>query len=275
MKAEPEPASSFIQRVIAAMESRRARTLEILKTLPKTQLCDKCGHDTLLDESSLYHQDGTEATPVYVCPACTEAKRKEKRLEKLHRIGIPFDVCTATLDNFQLDRPNIKTGEGFNSPDKFLEFVKLHRCGEIRNLILAGTPGIGKGHLAAALAIEAIDAGKRVAWIECARLFASYHAAYATQTTERVVEPLITADLLVIDEICLRKLPEDGEEILFVVLDGRHKAKRQTVLLGNKTAAETRSWLGERIRDRLNSGGIKFAYGEWDSMRGNDADGAF
>jgi DNA replication protein DnaC len=275
MKKEPKPASSFIERVIAAMESQRARTLERLETLPKTQLCGKCGHDTLLDESSLYHQDGTEATPVYVCPACTEAKRKEKRLEKLHRIGIPFDVCTATIANFQLDRPNIKTGEGFNSPAKFLEFVEMHRRGEIRNLILAGTPGIGKGHLAAALAIEAIDAGKRVSWIECARLFASYHAAYATQSTQRVVEPLVSADLIVLDEICLRKLPEDGEEILFTVLDGRHKAKRQTVLLGNRTAKETRAWLGERIRDRLNSGGLRFAFGEWDSMRGNDADGAF
>jgi DNA replication protein DnaC len=196
-------------------------------------------------------------------------------MEKLHRVGIPFDVCGSTIDNFHLDRPNVKTGEGFNSPSKFLEFAEMHRCGEIRNLILAGTPGIGKGHLAAALAIEAIDAGKRVAWIECARLFGSYHAAYATQSTDRVIEPLVSADLLVLDEICLRKLPEDGEEILFTVLDGRHKAKRQTILLGNKTAKETRAWLGERIRDRLNSGGLRFAFGEWDSMRGNDADGAF
>lgn len=82
------------------------------------------------------------------------------------------------------------------------------------------------------------------------------------------------ADLLILDELCLRDLPADGEEILFTLFDSRQKTARRTLCLGNKPAQETRLWLGDRISDRLRSGGVTFCYGAWQSMRGGAGDGA-
>ena len=262
-----------IDKLLASLEKRGQETLERLAALPKVKPCPHCSNDAHIDETSIWDDMGGYRDAVYVCPTCIAKAQRERFLAKLTRLGIPADVHEATLDNFRVDRPGVNTA--YNSPQKLLEASKRFLAGEVRNLVLAGTVGIGKGHLGAALAICAIKAGKRVAWAECAKLFAEYHDAYSTRGTEKVLAPLIRADLLVLDEVCLRKLPEDGEEILFNIIDPRHKAGRQTVLLGNKPAAETRAWLGERIRDRLKSGGIAFCFGEWESMRGGECDGAF
>jgi DNA replication protein DnaC len=91
------------------------------------------------------------------------------------------------------------------------------------------------------------------------------------RSESQVMDYYSNVGLLVLDEIGLRdNLPSDGEEILFDIIEGRKNAKRQTVLLGNKSAEETRAWLGERIRDRLISGGLKFCFGSWQSMRGEE-----
>lgn len=216
-----------------------------------------------------------KAEGIYDCQLCQDENEAEERRLLIERSDVPSDVQHATLDNFKVDRSNVRAESGFMPPAAFLAAARRFQAGEIRNVVFAGTPGIGKGHLAGALAIEELDKGNRIAWADCAGLFSDYHRAYKTGETEDLILHYATARLLVLDEICLRELPSDGEEILYAILDKRHKAGRRTILLGNKTAAESRKWLGSRISDRLRSGGIAFCYGEWDSMRGQEEDGSF
>lgn len=212
------------------------------------------------------------AEPVYDCPACT-AERAARRLERrAQEAGIPADVRHATLENFDLERPGVNPR--FHSPADFLEAARLFADGHQRNAIFSGTPGIGKGHLAAAIARPFLEAGKDVAWAECAALFHRWHRAYEDGSTEDVLRQHARAPLLVLDEVCLRELPKDGEEILFSILDRRHKAGRQTLLLSNRTGPAIKAWLGGRLYDRLKSGGCSYCYGEWESMRGRSGDGA-
>lgn len=214
------------------------------------------------------------AKPVWTCPACESERLAKRHAKRIEAAGIPADVRHACLENFQTNRVDVKRTDGCVSPEKFLEAAKRFAAGEVRNVGFAGTPGIGKGHLAAALAIDALTRGKSVAWVECARLFAAYHRAYKTDETESVLDRYATASMIVLDEICLRDLPADGEEILFAILDRRHKVGLQTIFLGNAPAEAIRKWLGSRIVDRLRSGGVAFCYGEWASMRGGEGDGA-
>ena len=214
------------------------------------------------------------AKPVWTCPACEGERLAKRHSRRIEAAGIPADVRHANLSNFDNNRPDVKKTDGCVSPAKFIESAKRFQAGEVRNVGFAGTPGIGKGHLAAALCIDAIAHGKSVAWIECARLFNAYHRAYKTDETELVTDKYASAYLIVLDEICLRDLPVDGEEILFAILDRRHKAGLQTIFLGNAPAEAIRKWLGSRIVDRLRSGGVAFCYGEWASMRGATGDGA-
>jgi DNA replication protein DnaC len=257
-----------LDRLMLAIEQRRQNAQRRIDSTPRVLPCPSCGHNAHLDETSLWDDMGREQSPVYVCPVCTARRHREQRQRRLERDGIPPDVRHASLANFDVDRPRVDAR--YHSP-----LAMMHQCqelakGRIRNLILSGTVGIGKGHLAAALCIERIDSGRTVAWREISQLYRQYHRAYATSDTERVVAPLKSASLLVLDEVALRQQPADGEEILFAVLDARHKARLQTVLLSNLPLPEIRSWLGERVSDRLMSGGVGYAFGVWESMRGRE-----
>lgn len=242
-----------------------------LNAAPDTMRCFRCGHDTATKNEEKSWKAGMIA---YDCPNCTENDRQQKIGAAIERAGIPSDVRQATLENYVTDRPGVQTGAGRHTPKDFLEAASRFRLKGDRNLVLAGSVGIGKGHLAAALTKHFITLDWKVAWIECARLFRDYHRAYKDGTHEAIADRLGTVGLLVLDEICLRDLPADGEEILFSILDQRHKGGRPTILLANKPAAEIKAWLGDRITDRLRSGGVSFRYGEWQSMRGQETDAA-
>lgn len=258
-----------IDKLLASLQKRREDFERHLDSLPQSRPCrtHTTATETLCREASF---QAAEAR--YTCPECENESRAQRRARRIERAGIPADVRHATLENFDINRQAV--AKGFHTPEKFLTESRRFQANEIRNLFLAGTTGIGKGHLAAALCIEAIDSGSTCAWVQCAELFTKYHKSYATNTNDEVVQFYGSTTLLVLDEICLRDLPADGEEVLFAVIDKRHKFGLKTILLGNKSAEETRKWLGGRISDRLRSGKVAFCYGEWESMRGTERDGA-
>jgi len=268
----PEAAPmAALDRLLERIRERSARFDAMLDEQPPVLPCPVHGADSsVLDrEASL-----KAARPVHTCPQCAVDQRLRRHADRLDDAGVPPDVRHATLTNFDTERPGVVTEPGFNPPAKFLQAAHDFAEGRVRNVLFCGTPGIGKGHLAAALASAELEKGRRVRWVECARLFADYHRAYKTGDPDRILQPLIRADLLILDELCLRDLPADGEEILFTLFDTRQKTARRTLCLGNKSAQETRHWLGDRISDRLRSGGVTFCYGSWKSMRGGVGDGA-
>jgi len=268
-----ESASAFaaLDTLLASLRDRSEAFEQLLDSEPQTRPCHVSEHGL----TSLNREASLQAgKPTYTCPACEQAAYLARASKRIETAGIPADVRHATLDNFVTERPEVMTGQGLFQPSTFVEKARIFAAGGLRNIIFSGSPGIGKGHLAAALAVLAIFKGQSVKWAECARLFGEYHRAYSKDATEPVIENHTRPALLILDEICLRDLPADGEEILFAIIDRRQKAGRRTILLGNKPAKLTREWLGDRVSDRLKSGGLAFCYGQWQSMRGTTDDGA-
>lgn len=263
------PLESSLDRLLTTIREKSDVFEAQLEAAPKSQPCERHPDQNAV---LLFDASWKAAKLVYGCGECAGDIQTRRRTRRIERAGIPCDVRHATLENFDAMRPNVKPE--FQSPSQFLEAAQKFKREEARNALFCGIPGIGKGHLGGALAIEAIDAGEDVAWIDCAGLFSAYHAAYGDNSTDEVIDRYATADLLVLDEICLRALPADGEEILFAIIDRRHKSSRRTIMLGNKPAKEVKEWIGGRIYDRLKSGGCLFRYGEWDSMRGKTKDGS-
>lgn len=210
---------------------------------------------------------------VYACARCDEAAAQRERFRRQSEIGIPSDVRNARFSNFD------RTGKGISgssrTPAEFAEAAAKFARGEMRNLMLAGTPGIGKGHLAAAILNRLIDEGaKGLLWISAGKLFADYHAAYEDNSNAAYIAYLASRRILVLDECAFRDLPRDGEQILFELLDARQKRGNQTLILSNAVKQALYEWLGERVIDRLRSGGGDFLWGQWESKRGTDRDGA-
>lgn len=268
--AERLGAESKLERLLAAAVARSEAFRAELSAQPETRECRvHAGQMALLVEEASF----SEGRAVYRCPLCIRDVAELRKERRIIQAGIPADVRHATLENFDVRREEVKLDRGFSAPAKFAESAQALHARQIRNLLLCGSPGIGKGHLAAAVALARLQEGVSVAWVYCQQLFQDWHVAYSGGDLERIKARLAGAGLLVLDEIAMRELPADGEEILFSILDGRHKAGLQTCLLSNATIARVKQWLGDRITDRLRSGKIAACYGEWRSMRGETSDG--
>jgi DNA replication protein DnaC len=88
-----------------------------------------------------------------------------------------------------------------------LPTARLRELGELTflttatNILFVGPPGVGKSHLAIALAVRACLARKRVLFTAATTLLDSLVAAHAANTLRRLLQTLRGQELLVIDEL--------------------------------------------------------------------------
>lgn len=148
--------------------------------------------------------------------------------------------------NLQFARfPYLKRIEDFDfssqpSIDRRLveELFTLRLLSDGRNLVLLGPPGVGKTHLAIALAVATAEAGHRVYFttaIEMARRLAK---ALSENRLRRELHNLTRPKLLVIDEVGYLTLDAAQASLLFQVLCERYERNQPIVLTSNKAFAD-------------------------------------
>jgi DNA replication protein DnaC len=83
------------------------------------------------------------------------------------------------------------------------------------NLALIGPPGTGKSHTLIGLGIAAVNAGHRVRYFTAADLVDTLYRGLADNTVGKVIETLLRADLVLIDEVGFAPLDDTGTQLLF------------------------------------------------------------
>lgn len=91
------------------------------------------------------------------------------------------------------------------------------------NLLLTGPSGVGKSHLANALAIEALKRELKVFSRGAHRLLTDLHAARASGTDTRFWAKLLAVDLLVLDDFGLQPLPPQAAQDLYDLIAHRYE----------------------------------------------------
>ena len=189
--------------------------------------CAGCGKE--YDQPALVSQFGIIIA--HFCPECIDKEeRKQKAIENqikdkkkkewLKAIGVKADYETATLGTYEAKTDSQKAA---------LNACKLLKDGAIKKLILLGSNGVGKTHLACSL-VKLMN-GKIITAYE---MFALYRSCFSGQNSEiKLLHEFSTYPLLVIDEFGRTKGSEAEENFLSAILDARHCDGLPTMILSN------------------------------------------
>ena len=224
------------------------------------------------------------------CPKCAEVlaevrkkqeedeqrERQQRQWEfRLRRSCIPERFLDRTLKNFKAETPEQQRALAFANAyaDDFDNVMKTGRCA-----LFVGSPGTGKTHLAAGIALRLMHRDKRtVLFTTVMRAIRGIKDTWAkgSETTEtQAIEALVFPDLLILDEVGVQFGSETEKLMLFDVLNERYEKRKPCLLLSNLAIDDVKAFLGERIFDRLREDGGEAVAFDWESYRGSALEAA-
>lgn len=129
---------------------------------------------------------------------------------------------------------------------EILQLAALKFIDERQDALLIGPPGVGKSHIAKALAQLAVQRGYKVLYREAHRLIEDINEARELGELRKYRAQLKAADLLVIDDLFLRRLPANAGEELADVLMSRYE-KLSTLITSNRPIDDWGKLLGDAV----------------------------
>jgi DNA replication protein DnaC len=147
--------------------------------------------------------------------------------------------------------PIVKTLAGFDfsfqpslDRNRIMALAGLDFINRAEVIHLLGPPGTGKSHLAIALAVEAVRAGKSVYFIALADLVAILAKAEREGVLREKIRFLCRCSLLVVDEIGYLPVTPGGGNLFFQLVNARYE-KGAMILTSNRGFAERGDVFGE------------------------------
>lgn len=181
--------------------------------------------------------------------------------------GIPERYQACTFDSFatasrDATEASTLTMALMHCRNYVQNFFQLDDAERGRGLIFIGPPGSGKTHLAAATLAELIRRyGRRGRFVDFTslvyRIQSTFNAA-SEESQHDVLDPVIDAEILVLDELGAARPSAFVEDTLYLILNARYTARRPTIFttnyrLGSKPpqGLSEHDLLRTRIKDRL------------------------
>lgn len=176
----------------------------------------------------------------------------QRRRTRIAAAQIPRRYYHCRIANFH-DRNSAVLMSAKRKVQEFVDVWPSQRDG--RGLLLMGGCGVGKTHLAVAALLEIIQCGKpgRMLFSNFQDLIQSIQASFDNDqvpSKSELLQPLIDADLLVLDELGSQKPSLFVHDILYYVINTRYNDERTTVFTTNY-GDDLAERIGDRLRSRL------------------------
>jgi DNA replication protein DnaC len=108
------------------------------------------------------------------------------------------------------------------------QFIREHN-----NVVFIGTPGTGKTHLATAIAIRALAKNFKVLFTSVSEMLYNLNAAKADNSYYKKIDYYMGVDLLIMDELGFKKLPDFAASDFFEIISRRYE-KGSVIITTNK-----------------------------------------
>ena len=219
MSAAPATLDRIRRHLVGLKMPRSLEVLEhLLRQLERGEISALEAIDSLLDEEL--------------------SLREGRRVKAALKMGRLLTIKTLAGFDFafqpSLDRNRILTLAG-------LDFISRH---EVVHFL--GQPGCGKTHLAIALAVEAVQAGRSVYFTTLAELIGSLAKAEREGTLRERIRFLCRPQLLVVDEIGYLPVVAGGGNLFFQLVNARYE-RGAMILTSNRGFAEWGEVFGDTV----------------------------
>jgi DNA replication protein DnaC len=131
-------------------------------------------------------------------------------------------------------------------PRKVRDLATLGFIEKKSNIALLGPPGVGKTHLAVALAVAACQAGYSIYFTSLDDLVRRLRAAEATGRFNRQLGAYLRPSVLIVDEVGYLPLDRAEANMVFQLVSRRYE-RGSIILTSNKSFAEWGSVLGDDV----------------------------
>ena len=166
------------------------------------------------------------------------AARRERNLAMKTRMAhLPFQ---RTLEQFDFTfQPSI---------DERLvkELASLAFVAEATNMLLLGPPGVGKTHLAIALALRAMENGHGAYFVRAYDLMEDLRKASAEHNLDRRMRVYLAPKVLVVDEFGIWPYDREAATAFFTLVSARYE-RGSIILTSNKGFGEWGELLGDTV----------------------------
>ncbi|HXZ71610.1 MAG TPA: IS21-like element helper ATPase IstB [Streptosporangiaceae bacterium] len=168
-----------------------------------------------------------------------EVERRAQSALRLRLRRGAFDA-TKTLEGFDFHfNPKLNKAQVFDLAT--CQFVNRHE-----NLLVYGPTGVGKSHLAQALAHEACRRGYEVLFVSTAKMLAHLAGGRADGTVAHRLSRYLRPELLCLDDFGLKPLRPPGPEDLYDIIHERYE-RASILLTSNRDRSEWADLFGEPL----------------------------
>jgi len=174
---------------------------------------------------------------------------REEKEGRLRASGLTPRLFLSRFSNFE-EKPGKE--RALNKAREFLERFgegeRLHSSG----VIFWGKPGVGKSHLAAAIANELLERGFSVLFLNTVDFLNSLRDLYRNEESEAPeIERVSGVDLLVLDDLGAEKPTEWALEKIYQIVNIRYERLGPLIITTNLDLNSLEHLLGERTFGRI------------------------